>query len=337
MAQNQSTVSMPEAWLWKTNCKSQVSQSKLVRGVTLDQLCSTSLKRVETETQTEALMQHSGQFSSAPTNFWTLWVQYQDYLYQRCLSWMNCNPTEAQEAVSRASIKAWEKWQDYAGKVTNPRAWLTRLTHNLCMDMHRERSREASRIESLENLSVAGNDHVTCSLPSPESEVLHCERDMYIRGAIDALPANVRIPFILRYYQEMSYSDIAQQLAISNDNARKRVQQARTILQKQLNKYFSGLDDSSFSATDLNPPLKRGVMSQESSESDFSLGTRQFCHKAMKPVLEKVVSEQITASGCKTPIAARCTPESIDYKVTATCLEALSHTWYSSPSCLRWR
>lgn len=41
----------------------------------------------------------------------------------------------------------------------------------------------------------------------------------------------------------MSYQDIAKQLALSNDNIRKRLQQAREILQKHLNNYLSGLND----------------------------------------------------------------------------------------------
>jgi len=279
----------------------------------------------------------NNRFQGDGTDFWQLWVQYQGYLYQRCLSCMKGNSTDAQEALSRASIKAWEKWLDYAGKIANPRAWLARLTHNLCMDMHRERRREATDIEKIEKIAMAEDKYVAFSAPSPELAVLERERDVCIRDAIDALPANVRIPFMLRYDREMSYSDIAQQLASSNDSVRKRVQQARAILKTQLNKYFSELDNSSRSNTDLNYCFKKGVTSQESWNRDFSLGGQELSHEAMKSAREELVSERIATSDCKTPITAGCTPESIDYKVAATCLEVLSHTWYRSPSCLRWR
>lgn len=68
--------------------------------------------------------------------FWELWLLHQDYLYHRCLSWMDGNHTEAKNALSQASIKAWEKLPDYASKITNVKAWLTTLTHNLCMDVY---------------------------------------------------------------------------------------------------------------------------------------------------------------------------------------------------------
>ncbi|MGB7441394.1 MAG: sigma-70 family RNA polymerase sigma factor [Coleofasciculaceae cyanobacterium] len=266
------------------------------------------------------------------TDFWKLWVQYQDYLYQRCLSWMKGNPTDAQEALSRASIKAWEKWQDDPGKIANPKAWMTRLTHNLCMDMHRERSREARGIESVEEIAIAEDNILSSELP-----LLDHERNSYLPHAINTLPTKVRIPFILWYEQEMSYSEIAQQLALSHEKVRKRVQQARTILKKQLSKYFCQLDSSSPSATYWNSPLKKEVRSKEYQESDLAMGEGQLDREFMKLALEKFVSEPIRTSGCKTPVTSGCDLESIDYKVTATCLEILSRTWYSSPSCLRWR
>ncbi|MEA5593438.1 PqqD family peptide modification chaperone [Rivularia sp. UHCC 0363] len=41
------------------------------------------------------------------------------------LRWMGENPTEAEDALSLAMVKAWEKIQQYAGKVNNYKGWLT--------------------------------------------------------------------------------------------------------------------------------------------------------------------------------------------------------------------
>lgn len=275
---------------------------------------SHAFKNVKTEAEAELKEQFllRNRSQSENTDFWKLWAQYRDYLYQRCLTWMGGNHEDAQEALSRATLKAWEKWLDWAGKITNPKAWVTRLTYNLCMDMHRERTRQAIGIESIENIAVAEHEYVASSVLSPESAVLDRERYAYIRRAIDALPTKLRTPFILRYYQEMSYPDIAQQLALSNDNVRKRVQQARTILQQQLNKYFSGLDDCC-------APLKK---EEPSSWGDFDSS------------LPKKVGGD---SALETPMNAGCTSEPINYKVTAICLEVLPHTWYRSPSSMGWR
>lgn len=265
------------------------------------------------------------------TAFWQLWGRHQNYLYSRCLTWMGGNHADAEEALSQATLKACEKWQDYAGKITNPKAWLTQLTRNLCMDMHRERNRGARGVESLENIAEAEHECAASSIPSPESEVVSRERDIYVRRAIDALPAKLHTPFILRYEEEMSYPEIAQKLALSSEKVRKLVQQARTTLQKQLNKYFSGLDDSSPVLDSLfapHPPACGTPLKKGGKE-----GTPGGWEDFAPPEARGVGGDR----RLETPISAACTTELINYKVTATCLEVLSHTWYSSPSCLGWR
>jgi hypothetical protein len=38
--------------------------------------------------------------------FWQQWQQYRDYLYRCCIKWMGGNPTDAEDALSRAMLKA---------------------------------------------------------------------------------------------------------------------------------------------------------------------------------------------------------------------------------------
>jgi RNA polymerase sigma factor (sigma-70 family) len=81
--------------------------------------------------------------------FWWLWQKYRHYLRSCCLKWMGGNLTDAEDALSRAMLKAWEKVQKYAGKISNFKAWLTKLAHNLCVDIHRENNRGANRVEDM--------------------------------------------------------------------------------------------------------------------------------------------------------------------------------------------
>jgi DNA-directed RNA polymerase specialized sigma24 family protein len=87
------------------------------------------------------------------TSFWQLWQKYQNYLYRRCLHWMG-NPIDAEEALSQAMLKAWEKIQTRQGAIKNIKAWLTRLTHNVCMDIHRRFNKGGKPVESLEEMNV---------------------------------------------------------------------------------------------------------------------------------------------------------------------------------------
>jgi RNA polymerase sigma-70 factor (ECF subfamily) len=88
--------------------------------------------------------------------FWKLWQDNQDYLYRCCRKWMG-NPTDAEDALSRAMLKAWEKLRDCTDDIKNFKAWLTKLTYNLCADIHRERNRGAVGVDSLDTIAI-GNE-----------------------------------------------------------------------------------------------------------------------------------------------------------------------------------
>jgi DNA-directed RNA polymerase specialized sigma24 family protein len=48
--------------------------------------------------------------------FWKLFQPYRDYLLRCCLQWTNGNLTAAEDLLSQATLKAWEKAQEYAEK-----------------------------------------------------------------------------------------------------------------------------------------------------------------------------------------------------------------------------
>ena len=283
--------------------------------------------------------------------FWQLWQQNRDYLYRCCFKWMGGNPTDAEEVFSRAMLKAWEKLPDHAEKITNLRAWLISLTQNLCIDIHRERRRKSMQTEDIEEIAARENSAVISCLDSPEEALLHHELGQYIRRAIDTLPSRLRTPFILHYCHQISYQDIAQQLALSLDNIYKRIQQARDFLQKRLSRYFSGLDDAlldsseSNTARDTSPP--KGLLQGEGSiappfpgrEGGLAgalvrrLGQPNPSCKRGKLVVEGFQSDETMISDS---IATGCIDEMINYQLTASCLETLHSGWYRSLSPLGW-
>ena len=275
--------------------------------------------------------------------FWQLWQQNRDDLYRCCLKWMGGNPTDAEEVLSRAMLKAWDKLPDYAEKITNLRAWLTRLTHNLCIDIQRESRRKAMQMEDIEEVAARGSSAVISGLNSPEEALLHHELGQYIRRAIDTLPSRLRTPFVLRYWHQIAYQDIAQQLALSLNNVYKRIQQARDILQKRLSRYLSGLDDA---LLDSSESFKKG---------DFAFSSDDFAVGVVPPCLPRqdsgaatggtatagattgglpLQSDETIASDSIAPIPQ--IGETINYQVTAICLETLHSGWYPSLSPLGW-
>jgi RNA polymerase sigma factor (sigma-70 family) len=165
---------------------------------------------------------------------------------------MNSNPTDAEDALSRAMLKAWEKFRDFSDDIQSFKAWLTRLTYHLCIDIQRERNRGANRVENIEIYTSLEDHGQIFQSDTPESALEKDEKKLVICRAINNLPERLRETFILHFYAELSYPEIAQKQDISYDNVCKRISQARTMLREELKEYFFGQDK-----TDSNESLKK--------------------------------------------------------------------------------
>lgn len=171
--------------------------------------------------------------------FYQVWEPHRPYLFKLCLRRMSGIREEAEDALSRAMLKAWERLPHHAHKIRHLKAWLAQLTLNLCADIHREQRRRARVFESIEELPARRRD-VLASTETPEESALRSELRLQLQALIAGLPARLHEPFVMHVVHEMSYVDISEQLGLSNDNIRKRIQQARAILRTHLKDYVSG-------------------------------------------------------------------------------------------------
>lgn len=240
--------------------------------------------------------------------FWQEWQAYRDHLYRCCLTLMKSNPIEAEEVLSQAMLKAWNEWQNYGGKIKYPKAWLTRIINNFCIDVQRKNKREALRIEKIDRIKWEDCPRFYATEKFPDSNILDREMRLYICHKIESLPPRLREPFVLYYCQEKSYQDIAKQLACSEENVRKCVRKARLILQKHFIKYIAGEDDTALDS--LSPSLNLEI-----------------------PLGEKSPAE----SNWESLIPTKSQDEEISYQVTVLCQESLPHHWYSCANPLGWR
>ncbi len=172
--------------------------------------------------------------------FWQLFEQHRDYLFRCCVKWMNGNSIEAEDVLSRAIIKAWEKIKQDTVVIDNFKAWLTKLTYNLCIDIHRQNNRNTKKIEFLDTVCSTQQEEWVSQEETPFLSATRRETAQFLRNAIENLPPRLREVFVLLADQELSYQEIAQHLNISYDNVRKRISQARKILREQLQEYEGG-------------------------------------------------------------------------------------------------
>lgn len=142
---------------------------------------------------------------------------------------------DAEDALDRAMLKAFEKLPAYAKEIDSLKAWLARFTHNVCMDSHRERARRELPFESIE---AADNAIATTEtdIGSPESAFVRREQRARLLRALQHLPFRLREPFVLRFLHGFEYAEIAARLGLTPSNVRKRIQHAREQLRETLNK-----------------------------------------------------------------------------------------------------
>ncbi|MEB3343010.1 sigma-70 family RNA polymerase sigma factor [Okeania sp.] len=213
--------------------------------------------------------------------FWQQWTEHKDLLYVCCLRLMNFNHADAEDVLSQAMVKAWEKVQKFGDKIANFKAWLVQLTRNLCIDIIR-RSRKARGVDTIEWVGDSNEMVMVSAVESPESRLEKEERSIETRRAITNLPERLRGTFILHFYEELTYKEIASRQGISYDNVCRRIYLARKELKKKLSSYFLGTEEKvSFTAgrgEKLSTPRKNKEKQQsiESEEKkEFEVGTKQ--------------------------------------------------------------
>jgi RNA polymerase sigma-70 factor (ECF subfamily) len=109
----------------------------------------------------------------------------------------------AQDATSRALLKAFRSWERY-DQSRPVRHWLLRIAANEAISIGRARSRDRLRSTSAD---AALDTPDRGALPD-ESAVAREERER-VRRAVAALPELYRVPVVLRYFSELSVEEIA--------------------------------------------------------------------------------------------------------------------------------
>ncbi len=137
----------------------------------------------------------------------------------------------AEDATSEVFLKLQRAIASYDGSIPFPR-WLLRVAGNQCIDALRRRKRgQQVIVEAAEEVAVI---EAASSEPSPLGAVLSREERAQVRDAIARLPENYRLPLVMRYYGELSYDEIAQQLGLQRNYVAALLFRAKQELRRKL-------------------------------------------------------------------------------------------------------
>ena len=137
--------------------------------------------------------------------------------------------TEAEDAASEVFTRLPRAMNTYDTALPFPR-WLMSVTSHYCVDLLRKRKVETRLFEPAE----ADAPELVSATPSPLQEVLTAESRNKVRRAVAALPERYRLPLTLRYYNEMSYDEIAATLELKRAHVATLIFRAKQELRRAL-------------------------------------------------------------------------------------------------------
>ena len=153
--------------------------------------------------------------------------QHQDELYGVALRILG-DRDAAQDATSRALMKAYRSWERY--DQTRPvRHWLLRIAANEAISIGRERTRDRDRRASADDaLEMPDRE------PLPDERLVAREERERVRRAVARLPELYRVPVVLRYFSELSVDEIAAVVGRPSSTVGVQLLRARALLRTAL-------------------------------------------------------------------------------------------------------
>jgi RNA polymerase sigma factor (sigma-70 family) len=185
--------------------------------------------------------------------FWHLWENHREIFFKKCLKIMGGDIDEAEDALSSAMLKARDKMLLNFGRIENFKGWALRLTENVCFDLLRRHRRLVHYGEIPESFA---DHHIDDSFFLMEFREKHRFQETALQEVFklaNGLPIRLREPFLLRFFLAEPYRCIADRLCISEENVRKRIQEARAVLKRQYGSKISRLMSCSLRERDMDP------------------------------------------------------------------------------------
>ena len=132
---------------------------------------------------------------------------------------------EAYDVVQEVFIKAMRERRFFDAEF-RMKAWLFRVTTNLCFNMVRDRKRRGAILEGMQKIDRAHADQLDRAFQS--------ERRTEVLAAVDTMTPDHRQILLLRYYDDLSYAEIAEVLEIKLGTVMSRLSRARNRLLQQM-------------------------------------------------------------------------------------------------------
>jgi RNA polymerase sigma-70 factor (ECF subfamily) len=173
-------------------------------------------------------MDAEGQWVAAATRgdqlaFAHLVDAYKVPVYNLCYRMLG-NPNDAEDAAQETFVRVYTHLQSY-----NPQqklsSWILAVASHYCIDRLRRQHIKWLSLDEALPVPATSQDE-----PQPEDSLMERETCDEIRDLLQSLPAEDRLVIALRYWQDLSYEEIAQVVGATESAVKSRLHRARQIL-----------------------------------------------------------------------------------------------------------
>lgn len=155
---------------------------------------------------------------------------YKDSIYFMLLKMTN-NPDDADDLTIEAFGKAFKKLHQYTPDYAFS-TWLFKIASNNCIDFIRKKKKMTLSIDkSFDNQE--GNEmaqNIPAGVLDPEENFIKKQKVKLMREVVDKLKPRYKSLIEMRYFQELSYEEIAEELKLPLGTVKAQLFRAREFL-----------------------------------------------------------------------------------------------------------
>jgi RNA polymerase sigma-70 factor (ECF subfamily) len=163
--------------------------------------------------------------------FRALYGLYKDQVYSIALYFFHGDAAIAADTTQQVFLKLINTIGQFHGDAEFS-TWLYRLVVNVCLDAARRRKSEPP-------VGATSNLDAFAGPASQEQDYARAQEAQSVRKAVSALPKKFRIAILLRYFEDLSYEQMASALGCSMGTVASRLSRGHRILAERL-KDFGG-------------------------------------------------------------------------------------------------
>ena len=160
--------------------------------------------------------------------------RYNPVLYKIARSY-SFEHEEAKDLLQETHITAYQKLEQFESR-SSYKTWISKIMVNKCLY---KLSYGKNKYEITHQLMDENSQPMFSSKKqNTESSVLNKELSHILEKSLEKIPVHYRMVFLLREVEGFSVAETAEMLGLTAVNVKVRLNRAKTLLQKELEKYY---------------------------------------------------------------------------------------------------